>query len=202
MQLIRNVLNLNPILTVALLAWFVAQVLKTLINFILLGKFQLERMWGDGGMPSAHSATVCSMVIATARSEGFGSAIFASLTAILGKIGISGVESNLGTAIRTCVVLVMAWVMVFATGKQHAVREIPGRELGFICLSGLATGASWLCYYKALQDGLASVVVPIDKLSILVTVAFSYVVFRERLSKRSAVGLLLIVAGTLVMLIP
>ena len=132
----------------------------------------------------------------------FGSAIFASLTAILGKIGISGVESNLGTAIRTCVVLVMAWVMVFATGKQHAVREIPGRELGFICLSGLATGASWLCYYKALQDGLASVVVPIDKLSILVTVAFSYVVFRERLSKRSAVGLLLIVAGTLVMLIP
>ena len=131
-----------------------------------------------------------------------GSAFFASLTAILGKIGISGVESNLGTAIRTGVVLVMAWVMVFATGKQHTIRNIPQKELGFICLSGLATGASWLCYYKALQDGLASVVVPIDKLSILVTVAFSYVVFHERLSKKSAVGLISIVAGTLVMLIP
>lgn len=131
-----------------------------------------------------------------------GSAVFASLTAILGKIGISGVESNLGTAIRTGVVLVMAWVMVFATGKQHTIRKIPQKELGFICLSGLATGASWLCYYKALQDGLASVVVPIDKLSILVTVAFSYVVFHERLSKKSAVGLISIVAGTLVMLIP
>lgn len=131
-----------------------------------------------------------------------GSAVFASLTSILGKIGISGVESNLGTAIRTGVVLVMAWVMVFATGKQHTIRNIPQKELGFICLSGLATGASWLCYYKALQDGLASVVVPIDKLSILVTVAFSYVVFHERLSKKSAVGLISIVAGTLVMLIP
>lgn len=131
-----------------------------------------------------------------------GSAVFASLTAILGKIGISGVESNLGTAIRTGVVLVMAWVMVFATGKQHTIRNILPKELGFICLSGLATGASWLCYYKALQDGLASVVVPIDKLSILVTVAFSYVVFHERLSKKSAVGLISIVAGTLVMLIP
>ena len=111
-------------------------------------------------------------------------------------------ESNLGTAIRTGVVLVMAWVMVFATGKQHTIRNIPQKELGFICLSGLATGASWLCYYKALQDGLASVVVPIDKLSILVTVAFSYMVFHERLSKKSAVGLISIVAGTLVMLIP
>lgn len=129
-----------------------------------------------------------------------GSAVFAALTAILGKIGISGVESNLGTAIRTGVVLVMAWGMVFATGKRHDVRNIPKNELGFICLSGLATGASWLCYYKALQDGLASVVVPIDKLSILVTVAFSYVVFHERLSKKGAIGLLLIVAGTIVML--
>lgn len=130
-----------------------------------------------------------------------GSAVFASLTSILGKVGISGVESNLGTAIRTGVVLAMAWVMVFATGKQNTVRDIPKKELGFICLSGLATGASWLCYYKALQDGLASVVVPIDKLSILVTVAFSYVVFHERLSKKAAVGLLSIVAGTLIMLI-
>ena len=130
-----------------------------------------------------------------------GSAIFASLTSILGKIGISGVESNLGTAIRTAVVLPMAWVMVFVAGKAGEVRKIPKNELGFICLSGIATGASWLCYYRALQDGLASIVVPIDKLSILVTVAFSYFVFHERLSKKSAIGLVLIVAGTLAMLI-
>ena len=130
-----------------------------------------------------------------------GSAVFASLTSILGKIGISGVESNLGTAIRTGVVLVMAWVMVFVTGKGGELKKIPGRELGFICLSGLATGGSWLCYYKALQDGLASVVVPIDKLSILVTVAFSYVVFHEKLTRRSTLGLMLIVAGTLGMLL-
>lgn len=130
-----------------------------------------------------------------------GSAVFTSLTSILGKIGISGVESNLGTAIRTGVVLVMAWGMVFVTGKGGEIREISGRELGFICLSGLATGGSWLCYYRALQDGLASVVVPIDKLSILVTVAFSYVVFHEKLTRRSALGLGLIVAGTLGMLL-
>lgn len=130
-----------------------------------------------------------------------GSAVFASLTAILGKIGIQGVESNLGTAIRTGVVLVMAWVMVLVTGKAPAVRQVPRRELGFICLSGLATGASWLCYYRALQDGPASVVVPIDKLSILVTVAFSYVVFHERLTVRSGWGLVLIIAGTLAMLL-
>lgn len=131
-----------------------------------------------------------------------GSAVFASLTAILGKIGIDGVESNLGTAIRTCVVLVMAWLVVFVTDKQHTLRQIPKKELEFICLSGLATGASWLCYYKALQDGLASIVVPIDKLSILVTIIFSYLVFHERLSRRGLVGLCLIVLGTLSMLIP
>lgn len=130
-----------------------------------------------------------------------GSAVFASLTAILGKVGISGVESNLGTAIRTAVVLIMAWVMVFAAKKQGEIHNVPKNELGFICLSGLATGASWLCYYKALHDGLASVVVPIDKLSILVTIAFSYIVFHERLSRKAAAGLVLIVAGTLVMLI-
>ena len=131
----------------------------------------------------------------------FGSAMFASLTAILGKVGIQGVESNLGTAIRTGVVLVMAWVMVLVTGKSGAVRQVPGRELAMICLSGVATGASWLCYYHALQDGPASVVAPIDKLSILVTVAFSYLVFHERLTRRSGLGLALIVAGTLAMLI-
>ena len=130
-----------------------------------------------------------------------GSAVFASLTAILGKIGIEGVESNLGTAIRTCVVLVMSWVMVFVTGKQREVRSIGRRELGFICLSGLATGASWLCYYRALQDGPASVVVPVDKLSILVTVLFSYIVFREKLTKTSFAGLAGVVAGTLLMLV-
>ena len=131
----------------------------------------------------------------------FGSAIFASLTAILGKVGILGVESNLGTAIRTGVVLVMAWVMVLVTGKVKEVRRVPGRELTFICLSGIATGASWLCYYRALQDGPASVVAPIDKLSILVTVAFSYLVFHEKLTHRSGLGLVLIVAGTLAMLL-
>ena len=131
----------------------------------------------------------------------FASAIFASLTSILGKAGITGVESNLGTAIRTCVVLVMAWVMVFVTGKRREVTKIPRGELWFICLSGLATGGSWLCYYKALQEGSASVVVPIDKLSILVTVAFSWIVFRERLSLRSGLGLGLIVGGTMLMLL-
>ena len=130
-----------------------------------------------------------------------GSAIFASLTAILGKVGISGVESNLGTAIRTGVVLVMSWVMVFVTGKQEELKAIPKNELGFICLSGLATGGSWLFYYKALQDGPASVVVPIDKLSILVTVLFSYLVFHEKLTAKSGLGLAGIVAGTLLMLV-
>lgn len=129
------------------------------------------------------------------------SAIFASLTSILGKIGISGVESNLGTAIRTVVVVIMAWVVVFVTNKQHTVKDIPHRDLLFICLSGIATGASWLCYYKALKDGLASVVVPIDKLSILVAVIFSWFVFKEKLTKKAFIGLALIVAGTLVMLI-
>lgn len=128
-----------------------------------------------------------------------GSAFFASLTAILGKIGISGVESNLGTAIRTTVVLVMAWMMVFVTGKQKELRGISRKELFYICCSGIATGASWLCYYHALQDGPASVVAPIDKLSVLVTVAFSYFVFGEKLSRKAGVGLALLTGGTVVM---
>ena len=131
----------------------------------------------------------------------FGSAIFAALTSILGKVGITAVESNLGTALRTGVVLVMAWVMVFVQGKQGQMRTVPRNELGFICLSGLATGASWLCYYKALQLGPASLVAPIDKLSILVTVLFSYLVFHEKLSKKALAGLAVLVAGTLVMLL-
>ena len=129
------------------------------------------------------------------------SAVFAALTSILGKIGIDGVNSDLGTAIRTAVVLVMAWLMVPVTGKADKLRGLDKRELLFIALSGLATGGSWLCYYKALQDGPASVVVPIDKLSILVSILFSYIVFHEKLTKRSAIGLAVLVAGTLLMLV-
>ena len=130
-----------------------------------------------------------------------GSAVFASLTSILAKIGISGVESNLGTAVRTSVVLVMAWAMVVLTGKWDQVRRVEGRELLFICLSGLATGGSWLCYYRALQDGPASVVVPIDKLSILAVALFARVFLGERLSRRAGAGLALLTAGTLLMVI-
>ncbi len=125
------------------------------------------------------------------------SAVFASLTSILGKIGISDVDSNLGTAIRTVVVLFMAWIMVFVTKKQSELKKIDGKSMAFICLSGLTTGLSWLCYYKALQDGQASIVVPIDKLSILITVAFSYIVLKEKLTKKSLAGLAMITAGTL-----
>ena len=128
-----------------------------------------------------------------------GSAFFASLTSILGKIGISGVESNLGTAIRTIVVLIMAWAMVFLTGKQGEVKKIEKKELLFICCSGIATGASWLCYYRALQEGPASVVAPVDKLSVLVTVVFSYFVFGEKLSRKAFAGLVLLTAGTAAM---
>ena len=125
------------------------------------------------------------------------SAVFASLTAILGKVGISDINSNLGTAIRTTVVLVMAWLMVFVSGKQHEIKGIEKNELLFIALSGIATGASWLCYYRALQDGPASVVVPIDKLSMLITIAFSGIVFHEKLTKKAAVVVVCITAGTL-----
>ena len=129
------------------------------------------------------------------------SAVFASLTSILGKIGISGIDSNLGTAIRTIVVLIMAWLVVLIKGKQREVKEVTRHELLFIILSGIATGASWLCYYRALQTGPASVIVPIDKLSILVSIAFSYVVFKEKMTKKSLSGLILVAAGTLVMLL-
>ena len=129
-----------------------------------------------------------------------GSAVFASLTSILGKIGISDINSNLGTAIRTIVVLAMAWIVVFVTGKQHTIKDIDKKSWIFLVLSGFATGGSWLCYYRALQTGPASVVVPIDKLSILVTIAFSYIVFHEKLTKKAGCGLVLIVAGTLLLL--
>ena len=126
-------------------------------------------------------------------------AVFAALTSILAKIGISGVESNLGTAIRTGVVLIMAWVIVFARGKQAQLKSIDKKELLFIGLSGIATGASWLCYYYAIQNGEVSVVVPVDKLSIIVTVIFSYFVFKEKLSKKAFAGICLMVVGTLLM---
>ena len=130
-----------------------------------------------------------------------GSALFAGLTSILAKCGIRKTDSTVATAIRTIIVLIFAWVMVFVQGKLGQVMAVPKNELGFICLSGLATGACWLCYYKALQLGPASLVAPIDKLSILVTVLFSYIVFHERLSRKALTGLAVLVAGTLVMLV-
>jgi transporter family protein len=129
------------------------------------------------------------------------SALFASLTALLSKIGIVGIESNLGTAIRTIIVLVMAWGIVFYTGAHMGIRDISKKSWIFIVLSGIVTGLSWLCYYRALQDGPISVVLPIDKLSTIVSIAFAYVVFKEKLTRKSAVGLALIVAGTLGMVI-
>lgn len=130
-----------------------------------------------------------------------GSAVFASLTSILGKVGMQNINSNLGTAIRTVVVLIMAWIVVFVSKKQDTIKDIDKKSWIFLALSGFATGGSWLCYYRALQTGPASVVVPIDKLSILVTIGFSYIVFHEKLSLKSGVGLMLIVVGTLVLLI-
>lgn len=127
------------------------------------------------------------------------SAVFAALTSILAKIGIDGVESNLGTAVRTCVVLVMAWGIVLFRGKGAQAKAIDRRELLFIILSGIATGASWLCYYYAIQNGVVSVVVPIDKLSVIVSIVFSFFVFGERLSKKALLGLILMIAGTLIM---
>lgn len=129
------------------------------------------------------------------------SAVFAALTSILAKVGISGVESNLATAIRTYVVLIMAWIVVFSQGKQKQLKTLDKRELLFIALSGIATGASWLCYYYAIQNGVVSVVVPIDKMSIIVAVAFSYFVFKEKLSLKAFIGLGLMLAGTLAMAI-
>lgn len=127
------------------------------------------------------------------------SAVFAALTSILSKVGISGVESNLGTAIRTSVVLAMAWCIVFARGKHKELKKLDKKEVLFVLLSGIGTGASWLCYYYAIAHGLVSVVVPIDKLSVLVTVVFSYIVFREKLSKKAIFGLLMMITGTLLM---
>lgn len=129
------------------------------------------------------------------------SAVFASLTAIFGKIGIDGVESNLGTAIRTSVVLLMAWILVLLAKQQHAIKDISKKEFLFIGLSGLATGVSWICYYKALQEGITSIVVSIDKLSLVITILFSVIIFKEKLSLKSLIGLILMIIGTFCMLL-
>ena len=184
-------------------------VLTILLAFIFLG--EPISLWSGIGLVGIAAGTFLMIEkkdVAT-KQEGKGwflyailAAVFASLTSILGKIGIEGIESNLGTAIRTAVVLVMAWLVVFTKGKQKQVKNVSKKELIFILLSGLATGGSWLCYYKALHDGLASVVVPIDKLSIIVSILFSYIVFKEKLSKKAFLGLCINVLGTLAMVVP
>ena len=128
-----------------------------------------------------------------------GSSFFAGITSILAKCGIRETDSNVATAIRTVVVLIFSWLMVFLTDAWAGIGQITGKTMLFLILSGLATGASWLCYYRALQDGAASVVVPIDKLSILVTIAFSRIVFHEKLSKKAGAGVVLITAGTVML---
>lgn len=183
-------------------------VLTILLAFILLGEpISLPQTAGVVGIGAG---TLLMVSKKETQSEVKGgkwfiyallSAVFASLTSIFGKIGVENVDSNLGTAIRTIVVLVMAWLMVFITGEQKGLRQISRKSWIFLILSGFATGGSWLCYYRALQDGPASVVVPIDKLSILVTIFFSWVVLKEKLSRRAVVGLVLIVLGTGAMLL-
>ena len=152
----------------------------------------IEKKQGtEEGMKKSKSAILYALL----------SAVFASLTALLSKIGIVGIESNLGTAIRTIIVLIMAWLIVLAGGKQKQIRDVSRKSWTFIILSGIATGLSWLCYYRALQDGPISVVLPIDKLSILISIAFAYIIFKERLTRRSGLGLAMIVAGTLGMVV-
>ena len=182
-------------------------IMTMLLAFFILGESLTAMKLLCMAMIGAGTLLMIQKREGTAESAGKGwllfaflSAVFASLTSILGKIGIEGVESNLGTAIRTVVVLVMAWMMVFVKKKQHSIGRISARSWVFLALSGLATGGSWLCYYRALQDGQASVVVPIDKLSILVTVLFSRLMLKERLSGRALAGLLLLTAGTLLLL--
>ncbi len=186
----------STVLTVLLALIFLGEKIAALkilaIILILIGTFLMIEKKENVNKESKNKSWLLYAVL---------SAVFASLTSILAKIGIENVESNLGTALRTGVVLIMAWLIVFIKGKQTQIKQIPKNEFLFICLSGVATGASWLCYYKALKDGLASVVVPIDKLSIIVSIAFSAVVFKEKLSKKALLGLLLIVAGTLMMIL-
>ncbi|MDD3194135.1 MAG: EamA family transporter [Oscillospiraceae bacterium] len=183
-------------------------ILTILLAFVILG--ETPTLWAIGGV--ALLAIGTWFMIQRQKSDvsdgerrawlfyAVLSAVFAALTSILGKIGIQGIESTLGTAIRTIVVLVMAWGIVFLQKKQHLIKSIDRKSWLFIALSGLATGLSWLCYYRALQEGKASVVVPIDKLSIVVTVAFSYIFLKEKLSKKALAGLLLVICGTMLLL--
>lgn len=185
----------STVLTILLALIFLHEGIRAgkVVSIILIGAgtmLMIAKKESDGAEKETGGAWLIYAVL---------SAVFASLTAILGKIGMTGINSNLGTAIRTTVVLVMAWLMVFVSGKQQEVKKIEKKELGFICLSGLATGASWLCYYRALQDGPASVVVPIDKLSMLVTIAFSWIVFHEKLTKKAALGAACITVGTVLL---
>ena len=183
-------------------------VLTILLAFLLLGEpVSIPQIFGVLGIGIGTLLMISRKEDSQEKSQGkswlvyaFLSAVFASLTSIFGKIGVENVESNLGTAIRTVVVLVMAWGMVFVTGEQKDLRKIDRKSAVFLFLSGITTGLSWLCYYRALQDGPASVVVPIDKLSILVTIVFSCLVLKEKLSPKAGVGLALILAGTGAML--
>lgn len=183
-------------------------VLTILLAFLLLGEPFGAAQGAGMALIGVGTLLMVEKKAVTRQSEGpwflyaLGSAVFASLQAILAKFGITGVESNLGTALRTIVVLAMAWLMVLVTGRASEVSRVDRRELGFICLSGLATGGSWLCYYKALQEGPASIVVPIDKLSILLVVLFARIVLGERLSRKAGAGLALLTAGTLVLALP
>ena len=184
-------------------------ILTMLLAFIFLGegitliKFAAMVLIGIGTYMMIQKKQTESVTVESKKwfFYAVGSAVFASLTSILGKVGIENVNSNLGTAIRNIVVLVMAWIVVFVTKKQNTIKDIDKKSWVFLILSGIATGSSWLCYYRALQTGPASVVVPIDKLSILVTIIFSYFVFKEKLTAKSGIGLFLIVGGTLMLLL-
>ena len=184
-------------------------VLTIILAFILLGEpVSIYKLMGIVGIGVGTWLMIQKKETTEPKKEGKGwffyallSAVFASLTSILGKVGITGVDSNLGTAIRTIVVLLMAWVVVFVTKKQNDVKYLDRKELRYIVLSGFATGASWLCYYRALQTGPASLIVPIDKLSIVVSSILSYIGFIEKLSKKALFGLLCFVGGPLVMLV-
>jgi len=186
----------STVLTMLISMLFLGEGFSTIKVFalILIGAgtyMMIERKQIETNTPKSYKWIVYAVL----------SAVFASLTAILGKIGIEGVESNLGTAIRTIVVLCMAWMIVFMQGKHKEIKSVDRKSWIFLGLSGLATGLSWLCFYSALQQGPVSVVIPIDKLSIVVTIAFSYFVLKEKLRKISVIGLILIVVGTLSLLL-
>lgn len=186
----------STVITVVMAVIFLREpinILKIICIFIIVGGTYL--MMDRKSEKSAASSGSAWMLYALA------SAVFASLTSIFGKIGVENIDSNLGTAIRTAVILIMAWIVVFAAGKQHEIKQIDKKSFIFLILSGLTTGLSWLCYYKALSDGRASVVVPIDKLSIVVTALFSYFILKEKLSLKAITGLILITAGSLLIIL-